>query len=170
MSLERVLKLKEEDLRTLAKDLRKVLLPLRQDNHSLLFGLIGPLGSGKTTFLKYLLSEKLVTSPTFNLLKVYSFQDLTAYHWDLYRLDGSPSEIISQLEEIGFREYLDDPAGITFIEWYDKVMGDESLEEIPQVIIEFKLGEDPEMREVAFTFRNLNSSKYIEEIIDKRKV
>ena len=68
-----------------------------------LITLSGQLGAGKTTFTQGLAKglniKKNVTSPTFNLLKIYN-GDLPLYHIDAYRLEG-----INQ--DLGFDEYID---------------------------------------------------------------
>lgn len=73
--------------------------------HPILF-LSGDLGAGKTTLSRQLFErlgvKQSVTSPTFNLVNVYTTADgKEAYHFDLYRLKH-PEE----LNEIGFDEYL----------------------------------------------------------------
>ncbi len=79
---------------------------------SMVFLLDGDLGAGKTTLTqgiaKGLHIKRNVTSPTFNILKIYH-GDLTLYHIDAYRLEG-----VSQ--DLGFDEFLDDD-GVTIIEW-----------------------------------------------------
>ena len=80
-----------------------------------LITLQGDLGAGKTTFtqgLAFGLGIKgKVTSPTFNLLKVYRDGRLPLYHIDAYRMEGI-------LQDLGFDEYVDDD-GICVIEWAD---------------------------------------------------
>jgi tRNA threonylcarbamoyladenosine biosynthesis protein TsaE len=78
-----------------------------------IIGLCGDLGSGKTTFTKYLAKhmgiDDIVSSPTFTLLKVYE-HTLPLYHMDVYRL-----------ETIGYDYELDDfiyGKGVAVIEWY----------------------------------------------------
>ena len=77
-----------------------------------LITLSGQLGAGKTTFTQGLAKglniKKNVTSPTFNLLKIYN-GDLPLYHIDAYRLEG-----INQ--DLGFDEYIDSD-GVCVIEW-----------------------------------------------------
>ncbi len=75
--------------------------------------LIGPLGAGKTTFVRgYLHSigiSEPVRSPTFNILQTFPTHPPTL-HADLYRLKS--------LENLGLEEYLDDH--ICLIEWADQ--------------------------------------------------
>ena len=76
----------------------------------------GDLGSGKTTFVKYLCHglEVLdrVSSPTFSIVNEYRTQAGDAiYHIDLYRLDS-----IEEVIDIGIEEYLDSGTWIC-IEW-----------------------------------------------------
>jgi len=53
--------------------------------------LVGDLGSGKTTFTKFLLSElgvkEKVTSPSFVIMNEYETATLKICHLDAYRLD-----------------------------------------------------------------------------------
>lgn len=90
------------------------------------FALIGPLGAGKTTFVKHLalmLSyKKAVTSPTFTLLQTYQGKNpksgttLYIHHLDLYRT-ADIAEVISS----GLTEQWGSPDSITLIEWADKI-------------------------------------------------
>ena len=80
--------------------------------------LTGPLGSGKTVFVKGLasglgLSSRQATSPTFSLINEYG-GDPPLFHVDLYRLEG-PAEV----RELGLEEYLDGP-GIVAVEWAER--------------------------------------------------
>lgn len=76
------------------------------------FLLKGDLGAGKTTLTqgiaKGLGIKKNVTSPTFNIQKIYHGR-LTLYHIDAYRLEGLH-------QDLGFDEFLYDD-GLTVIEW-----------------------------------------------------
>ena len=75
----------------------------------------GQLGSGKTTFVKELLSYKYkfndVNSPTFGIINTYNIKEHLIFHYDLYRINK-----VSELDEIGFYDNLETEA-VHFIEW-----------------------------------------------------
>lgn len=80
--------------------------------------LIGPLGVGKTVFVKGLakalgLSGDDATSPTFTLINEYEGA-VPLYHVDLYRLEN-PEEV----EELGLHEYFEKD-GIVAVEWAER--------------------------------------------------
>lgn len=100
----------EEETIAFAKEFAKLLIP----GDVLL--LEGDLGSGKTTFVKGLVSALVgdsydVCSPTFIYVNLYDH----IAHFDLYRLDGARGFI-----EKGFSEYLEEPF-ISCIEWPDRI-------------------------------------------------
>jgi tRNA threonylcarbamoyladenosine biosynthesis protein TsaE len=78
--------------------------------------LYGDLGSGKTTFTRFLVRalglNSRVQSPTFVIARKYSNSELTLNHIDLYRL-GTKEEAM----DIGMAEFLNDREAITVIEW-----------------------------------------------------
>lgn len=86
-------------------------------------GLIGDLGSGKTTFCKELISrfeidKNSIESPTFVKLYVYhgklNSSDMTINHYDLYRIDS-----IETLLDLDLNSRFGE--GISIIEWIDKL-------------------------------------------------
>jgi len=109
--LETKLKIKSvEDTNFLAKILADNLF------EGIIIGLTGDLGSGKTTFTKYLAKHMgitdIISSPTFMLLKIYESK-LPLYHIDAYRL-----------EDIGYDYEFDEyiyGRGVTVIEWYQYI-------------------------------------------------
>jgi len=82
----------------------------------------GPLGAGKTTLVRGLVSAlggdpTEVCSPTFVLLESYAVEAgglRRVHHADLYRLRGREA---APLDEVGLGEALDDPAAVTAVEW-----------------------------------------------------
>jgi len=79
--------------------------------------LYGPLGSGKTFFVKYIAkslgAKNYITSPSFTILNEYN-ASLPIYHFDFYRLKTK-----KEIEEIGFIDFLNQK-GIFFIEWPER--------------------------------------------------
>lgn len=77
--------------------------------------LVGPLGAGKTTFVRHLLRALGVTgrikSPSYTIVEPYEPPGLPAWHFDFYRF-GEPRE----LEEAGLRELFAAP-GLKLVEW-----------------------------------------------------
>lgn len=75
--------------------------------------LSGPLGAGKTTFVRGYVEglghEEPVRSPTFNLVQVFGTEP-PVMHADLYRVQSA--------EGIGLEDYLD--THVCFIEWPDR--------------------------------------------------
>ena len=81
--------------------------------------LIGEIGVGKTTFVRYLINylqekngEKIteVLSPTFNLLYEYNLKKIKIMHYDLYRIKNE-----KELNHLGI--FLDIQDTIKIIEW-----------------------------------------------------
>ncbi len=111
MCLETKIRLKTlEDTSKLADIISGFLFP------GAIIGLTGDLGSGKTTFTKFLAKKIGVTdtlnSPTFTILKIYE-GDFHLYHMDVYRL-----------ENVGYDYELDEyiyDEGISVIEWYEYI-------------------------------------------------
>jgi tRNA threonylcarbamoyladenosine biosynthesis protein TsaE len=83
------------------------------------FAFYGPMGSGKTTFIKAICKELgatgLVTSPTFSLVNEYPAQSgEIIYHFDLYRINN-----VGELYDLGYEEYFYSDKYV-FIEWAEK--------------------------------------------------
>lgn len=86
---------------------------------SLLLGLSGELGSGKTTLTRGLLRALGVTgtirSPTFTLVEPYETARGSVHHLDLYRLGAGTRE----LEALGYRDIRALP-GLVIVEWPER--------------------------------------------------
>ena len=80
----------------------------------------GPLGTGKSAFARAFLRALAgdagleVPSPTFTLVQAYDMPGpMTAWHFDLYRLDGPEG-----LAELGWDEARE---GLALVEWPDRL-------------------------------------------------
>lgn len=91
---------------------------LRETEPHRVFAFDGPMGAGKTTFIKKLCeemgTEDVVNSPTFAIVNVYDVQlpqEGEVYHFDCYRLKD-----VREAIDFGAEEYLYSGA-YCFIEW-----------------------------------------------------
>ncbi len=80
----------------------------------------GPMGAGKTTFIKALCEEKsvvdYVTSPTFSIINEYrGTNNDRFFHMDFYRIDK-----IEEVYDMGYEDYFFDNH-YCFIEWPEKI-------------------------------------------------
>ncbi len=89
---------------------------------NLIVGLMGELGSGKTTLARALLRALGVTgtvrSPTFTLVEPYETARGAVHHLDLYRLEPGAAA----LEGLGFRDLRGMP-GLLLVEWPERAGG-----------------------------------------------
>ena len=84
------------------------------------FTFSGNLGSGKTTFIKYLCKVQgvkgLVSSPTFALVNEYEgVNSLPVYHFDFYRIKN-----VREAYDMGYEEYFYS-GRYCFIEWPEMI-------------------------------------------------
>lgn len=131
------------ELSQLAGEIQKKIVPRT------LVLLDGPLGTGKTAFVKklmklYGLKENFVKSPTFSLINVYPTTDLIFYHLDLYRLDEPDLFLIEEIKEM-----LAEPNSVILIEWPQTIPLEEMAGLVRQ-LIEIKISFDTE------NFRNFS--------------
>jgi len=81
----------------------------------------GPLGAGKTSFARAMLTAlgvgERVKSPTYSLLEGYTTRHRPAWHLDLYRI-ADPAE----LEWLGL-DALADPTALVLVEWPERGAG-----------------------------------------------
>ena len=110
-------------------------------------GLIGDLGTGKTTLTKYIAEglgiTETITSPTFTIVNEYHSGRLPLFHFDAYRLEAAGDAF-----EVGMEEYFD-RGGISIIEWADMVA--EVLPEDAKLIL-MEYGEEEGERIYRCTF------------------
>jgi tRNA threonylcarbamoyladenosine biosynthesis protein TsaE len=84
-------------------------------------GLIGELGSGKTTFTKALGKalgvRQTIPSPSFIMMQEFKANGgLTLYHLDLYR-----TKSFAEVKSLGITQWWGHPKTVTVIEWADKI-------------------------------------------------
>ena len=111
---EEILKLNLEGLKKFCED---VSLYLKKGD---IICLSGDLGSGKTTFSRYLINSiyknqnkeppYIIKSPSFPILLTYELNNFEIYHYDLYRVSKS-----SELDHLNIFEELNN--SITLVEW-----------------------------------------------------
>ena len=82
----------------------------------------GPLGAGKTVFVKGLaaslgLDPEAVTSPSFTLVNPYAGR-FTLFHIDLYRLEQGASAA----NAVDLEELLSDEHAVIVIEWAERLL------------------------------------------------
>lgn len=119
-------------------------------SHQLVIGLSADLGAGKTTLIQFLGRrfgiKELITSPTFNLRKVYPLEDTDYKHFqhiDLYRFEKIRPSDMQEIEE-----WMKSDDSITFVEWIDRIEG---YEKLINCLIRIKILED-DSREVEITW------------------
>ena len=99
--------------KTLALSLQKAPIPF-------IVFLEGPLGSGKTTLIKTIISElasirkEAIASPTFQYVSLYKGRELPIAHFDLWRIPSCDSFFSLGLDDIV-------SSSLSFIEWPEKI-------------------------------------------------
>ena len=128
----------EADTRTIALTMSQLLVP------GDVIALIGPLGTGKTVFVRGMTdalkvpASDGVCSPSYALINLYESGAVPVAHLDLYRLADA-----DELEGIGFRDLLDGDY-LVLVEWADRVA--EAVEAASIVLT--LVDEGPETRRV----------------------
>jgi tRNA threonylcarbamoyladenosine biosynthesis protein TsaE len=107
----------QKQTESLAKMLAKEILKYKNNKkEALIFGLVGSLGAGKTTFVQAFARglgiRSRLTSPTFVLMKKYG----NLYHLDCYRIKD-----FKDILALDFAEIVAEPKNIILIEWAEKI-------------------------------------------------
>ena len=128
------------ETKKLGKRLAKRVLGHTFQKRAVLIGLVGELGSGKTTFIQGFFQglglRRNALSPTFILMRRFGFNNKkfeNLFHIDAYRIKNS-----REIVRLGLKEIIKSPQNIVLIEWADKIK-----KILPSKIIwlEFKHGE-----------------------------
>lgn len=103
----------------------------------------GGLGTGKTTFTRYLLQalgiSGRIKSPTYAIVESYNTTDFPVWHFDFYRFND-PLE----WEDAGFRDIFA-ASGLKIVEWPEQAQG---LLPQPDVAINFTHGQQDTQRNI----------------------
>ena len=131
MNISKFISRSEQETRSVAREFAG---KLRGDEK---ICLIGPFGSGKTTFVRgfvsaFGLDSREVQSPTFTLVREYG-ENKKIYHVDLYRLEKE-----SEIFEAGIHELLGTDE-LVLIEWADRL---KNFSPNPCIVIHFSHQED----------------------------
>ncbi|MEX1014491.1 MAG: tRNA (adenosine(37)-N6)-threonylcarbamoyltransferase complex ATPase subunit type 1 TsaE [Candidatus Paceibacterota bacterium] len=144
------IKLKENELTGFSKLILEKLR--KEENKATTICLYGVLGSGKTTFTKYLGNnlgiKENITSPTFLLIKKYNipkkeFGFKNLYHVDAYRLESG-----KDLENLNINKIINNSDNLVIIEWPEKVK-----KILPKncIKINFEHGKNPNKRIIKYS-------------------
>jgi tRNA threonylcarbamoyladenosine biosynthesis protein TsaE len=125
------------DLEGLKKFCEEVSINLKKGD---IICLSGDLGSGKTTFSRYLINSiyqnqnkeppNTIKSPSFPILLTYELNNFEIYHYDLYRVSKS-----SELIHLNIFEGLNN--SITLVEWPGTIL--DSLQNYNYFSIDFDI-------------------------------
>lgn len=103
----------EEDTRKIGEEISKTC------SDGDFVALFGDMGSGKTVFMhgfvRNLIPEAMVSSPTYSILNVYENKSNTVNHFDMYRITSD-----DDLASTGFEEVIQ--SGITVCEWPENIL------------------------------------------------
>jgi tRNA threonylcarbamoyladenosine biosynthesis protein TsaE len=88
-------------------------------------GLYGELGSGKTTFMKYMAEsfgvKETIQSPTFVIEKIYELENKNFQH--LIHIDAYRIEKEEEMLNLGWKEIIADAKNLICIEWPERISG-----------------------------------------------
>lgn len=117
----------------------------------------GPLGAGKTSFARALLTRlgvgERVKSPTYSLIEGYEAIGRAAWHLDLYRI-ADPGE----LEWLGL-DALADPAALVLVEWPERGAG-----ALPAADLDLTMAYAGDGREAALRARSERGAQLLDNI------
>ena len=98
---------------------------LKEKKGPLFLILKGPLGAGKTLFVKALAKnlgiKERISSPSFIIFKRFKIKNKKSFfkylfHFDLYRIKN-----FSEIKNLNLKEIFNDPQNLIIIEWGEKI-------------------------------------------------
>jgi|SRR3989344_1010719 len=129
-----------EETAQIAKDFASSLDGAHQ--RAMVVGLYGDLGSGKTTFMKYLAESfgitETIQSPTFVIEKIYELQNKKFRH--LIHIDAYRIEKEEEMLNLGWSGIISDPKNLICVEWPERIKGIMP----PHIVLKFEHVEDNE--------------------------
>jgi tRNA threonylcarbamoyladenosine biosynthesis protein TsaE len=100
----------------IARDLAKKILKSKVGKTAMIVGLMGELGSGKTTFVQGFAGglnvKTKILSPTFVLMRRHG----NFYHLDAYRVKKA-----KEILDLGWKELVNNSQNIILVEWAEKI-------------------------------------------------
>ena len=149
-----------EETAQIASNFASKLAP--KEKRATIVGLYGELGSGKTTFMKYLAKvlgiKENIQSPTFVIEKIYDLTPRYAspspcegeggrnntfdklIHIDAYRIE-KPEEMLN----LGWSDIISDPQNLICIEWPERIAGIMP----PHIVVKFEHGQKENQRKIS---------------------
>jgi len=129
-----------KDFSLFIKGLSKNIKDYLKNNKHLVMLLKGPLGSGKTTFVKFLAKnlgiKEIVNSPTFIIWQIYQFkidkENFILNHIDLYRIK------LKDILKLSLYKQLNKKGHLFVIEWGEKIKKYLNKKNIHYIEIEIK--------------------------------
>lgn len=120
-----------------------------KESGAIIVGLYGELGSGKTTFMKFLAEclgiKETIQSPTFVIMKSFNLQSSIfnkLIHIDAYRIENE-----AEMLNLGWQEIISDPKNLICIEWPERISGIMP----PHIVITFEHYNDENQRKINIT-------------------
>ena len=123
-----------------------------------LMGFSGPLGAGKTTLIRAMLTHLgylgLVKSPSYAVVETYDSVTPTVHHFDLYRIRAA-----DELYELGIESYFDG-AALVLIEWPENAHG-----VLPALDLHCTLSWHDSGRVAHFTAHGLQGQRILQQLV-----